>query len=186
MRRIEVIKKIVENVKDNEIIVSNIGVPSKELYYLKDRDRNFYMLGSMGLASSIGLGIALNCNEKVIVIDGDGSILMNLGTLSTISYSGVKNLILVVVDNSVYGSTGNQKTHTSKNTNIKKIAEGCGLDSVEVNNLEDFEKEFKKSLNTDKCRVIIAKTIPYNEKVPNIDIPPVMIKFRFMNSLVEK
>ena len=181
-KRVEIIKKIVENVKD-EIIVSNIGIPSKELYYLKDRDKNFYMLGSMGLASSIGLGLALNVDERVVVIDGDGSILMNLGSLSTIGYSGVKNLILVIIDNSAYGSTGNQKTHTAKNTKIEEIAKACGLKAVKVDNLEDFEREFKKALKDSKTSVIVVKAIPYNEKVPNIPLHPVEIKYRFMKAL---
>ncbi|ADC69181.1 thiamine pyrophosphate protein domain protein TPP-binding protein [Methanocaldococcus sp. FS406-22] len=182
-KRIEIIKKIVENIGEKEIIVSNIGIPSKELYYVKDRERNFYMLGSMGLASSIGLGLALNCEDKVIVIDGDGSILMNLGSLSTIGYMNPKNYILVIIDNSAYGSTGNQKTHTSKNTNLEEIAKGCGLDAITTESLEEFEKEFKKALNEEKCKVIIAKAIPYNEKCPNIEIPPVVLKYRFMEAI---
>ncbi len=185
-KRIDIIKKIVDNVGDDEIIVSNIGFPSKELYFLKDRDRNFYMLGSMGLASSIGLGISLNCEDKVVVIDGDGSVLMNLGSLSTIGNMAPKNYILVIIDNSAYGSTGNQKTHTEKNTNLEKIAKGCGLNSITVESLDDFEKEFKKALKEDICKVIIAKTIPYNEKCPNIEIPPVVLKYRFKTSLKNK
>lgn len=182
-KRIDIIKKIVENVGDKEIIVSNIGFPSKELYFIKDRERNFYMLGSMGLASSIGLGLALNCEDKVIAIDGDGSILMNLGSLSTIGYLNPKNYILVIIDNSAYGSTGNQKTHTNKTTNLEEVAKGCGLDAVTTKSLEEFEKEFKKALNENKCKVIIAKTIPYNEKCPNIEIPPVVLKYRFMEAI---
>ena len=182
-KRIEIIKKIVENIGENEIIVCNIGIPSKELYSIKDRERNFYMLGSMGLASSIGLGLALNCKDKVIAIDGDGSILMNLGSLSTIGYMNPKNYILVIIDNSAYGSTGNQKTHTGKNANLEEIAKGCGLEAVTTHSLEEFEKEFKKALNEERCKVIIAKAIPYNEKCPNIEIPPVVLKYRFMEAI---
>ncbi|WP_423792160.1 sulfopyruvate decarboxylase subunit beta [Methanocaldococcus indicus] len=180
-KRIDIIKKIVENVKD-DIIVSNIGFPSKELYKIKDRERNFYMLGSMGLASSIGLGLALNVKDKVVVIDGDGSILMNMGSLSTISYLSPKNLILVVVDNSAYGSTGNQKTHTTK-IDLEKVARGFNLDATTTKTLEEFEREFKKALKEDKCKVIIAKAIPYNEKCENIKLSPIMIKERFMEAI---
>ncbi|ENN96313.1 thiamine pyrophosphate TPP-binding domain-containing protein [Methanocaldococcus villosus KIN24-T80] len=182
MKRIDVIKKIVDNV-DKELIVCNIGIPSKELYSVKDRERNFYMLGSMGLASSIGLGLALNIKEKVVVIDGDGSILMNLGSLSTIGYLKPKNLILVIIDNSSYGSTGNQKTHTAKNTNLKRVAEACGLCAVEVDNIDNFEEVFKCALKRDETFVIIAKTIPYNEPCEDINIPPVVIKYRFMKAI---
>ena len=84
MRRIDAIRIIAEIVEE-EMIVANIGFPSRELYSLHDRNRNFYMVGSMGLASSIGLGLAMSTKQKIWVIDGDGSVLMNLGTLATIA-----------------------------------------------------------------------------------------------------
>jgi len=116
MERFDGIKDIMNYIND-EIIVCNIGFPSRELYQIKDRAKNFYMLGSMGLASSIGLGLAMakeNSDEKIIVFDGDGSVLMNMGTLVTIFNQNPKNLILVVFDNGCYGSTGNQCTYAEK------------------------------------------------------------------------
>jgi len=80
MKRIDILNEVS---KCDGLIVCNIGFPSRELYFLNDRPENFYMLGSMGLASSIGLGLAMSREEMVFVVDGDGSILMNLGTLST-------------------------------------------------------------------------------------------------------
>ena len=78
---------------DDELIVCNIGFPSRELYDIEDRERNFYMIGSMGLASSIGLGLALaKPDEDVVVIDGDGSLLMNMGSLVTVFANNPKNL----------------------------------------------------------------------------------------------
>ncbi|EHP84038.1 sulfopyruvate decarboxylase subunit beta [Methanotorris formicicus] len=180
MRRIDIIRILMKHVED-ELVISNIGFPSKELYHVKDRDRNFYMLGSMGLASSIGLGLALSTQEKVVVIDGDGSVLMNMGSLSTIGYMKPENLVLVIVDNSAYGSTGNQPTHTT-NTDLEKVAKACGIDAVTVETEEELEEVFKKALKENKLKVIIAKAIPYNEKVKDIDIPPVVIKYRFMKS----
>ena len=94
MRR-DAIKKIMENIED-EVIVCNIGFPSRELYDIQDRVRNFYMIGSMGLASSIGLGLAISkVDEKIVVIDGDGSLLMNMGSFAISVYCGsiVINLI---------------------------------------------------------------------------------------------
>ncbi|MBS7288417.1 MAG: sulfopyruvate decarboxylase subunit beta, partial [Candidatus Freyarchaeota archaeon] len=79
MKRIEAIRCVVEEL-DGELVVCNIGYPSRELYSVRDRDENFYMLGSMGLASSIGLGLALSTRKRVVVFDGDGSLLMNLGS----------------------------------------------------------------------------------------------------------
>ena len=83
MERIDIIKKISEELT-NELVVCNIGFPSRELHHVKDSSTHFYMLGSMGLASSIGLGLAMSSNRKVVVFDGDGSVLMNFGSLVTI------------------------------------------------------------------------------------------------------
>ncbi|MGL6298786.1 MAG: thiamine pyrophosphate-dependent enzyme, partial [Methanobacteriaceae archaeon] len=112
MKRFDAIKNIMENITD-ELIICNIGFPSRELYEIKDRDENFYMLGSMGLASSIGLGLAMaiSNNKKVVVFDGDGSLLMNMGSLVTIFNQNPENLVWVVFDNGCYGSTGNQCTY---------------------------------------------------------------------------
>nr|WP_048058037.1 sulfopyruvate decarboxylase subunit beta [Methanothermococcus okinawensis] len=170
-----------EYVKD-ELIICNIGCPCKELCCVKDRAENFYMLGSMGLCSSIGLGLALSTDKKVISIDGDGSVLMNLGSLSTIGHEKPDNFILLIVDNSAYGSTGNQPTHTN-NTNLCKIAQACGIDAVEVSDEKELREAIKKSLNENKTKVIVAKAIPYNEKTENIKIHPIVIKDRFMKAV---
>jgi len=181
LRRIDAIRILMEYIKD-EIIVCNIGFPSKELYHIKDRPKNFYMLGSMGLCSSIGLGLALSLNKKVIAIEGDGSLLMNLGSLSTIGYTQPDNFILYLIDNSAYGSTGNQKTHTV-NTNLCGIARACGIDAVEVSQEENLRKVIEEALNGNKTKVIVVKVEPYNEKVGNIPLHPMYIKFRFMESI---
>ena len=111
----------------NALLISNIGFPSRELFAAKDRTENFYMLGSMGLASSIGLGLALARPErKVIVLDGDGSVLMNLGTLATIAHHAPENYLLVILDNCCYGSTGSQPTCTHLGTDLAALATGGG------------------------------------------------------------
>jgi len=181
LRRIDAIRILMEYVRD-EIVVCNLGFPSRELYYIKDRPENFYMLGSMGLCSSIGLGLALSLDKKVIVIEGDGSLLMNLGTLSTVGYTRPDNLILYIIDNSVYGSTGNQKTHT-ESTDLCGIAKACGIDAVEVSQEENLRRVIEETLNDNKTKVIVVKVEPYNEKVGNIPLHPMYIKFRFMESI---
>ena len=93
--------------------MSNLGWPSKELYAVKHQPSNFYMLGSMGMVTPIGLGIALSSSKDVIVIDGDGSLLMNPGTLATAASLAPKNLTILAIDNGAYGSTGNQPTLAS-------------------------------------------------------------------------
>ena len=98
MIRSEIIKSLVPVIKDH-LVVSNIGLPSQELYMLDDQPTNFYMLGTMGLASSIGFGVALAQDKPVLAIDGDGSVLTNLATLSTIANNERKNFTLLIIDN---------------------------------------------------------------------------------------
>ena len=177
MRR-EAIEDIM-NYIDDELIVCNIGFPSRELYDIKDRDENFYMIGSMGLASSIGLGLALAKPEKkVVVIDGDGSLLMNMGSLVTIFSNSPKNLTWIVIDNEAYGSTGNQETY-SKFIDIKQIAQSVGFESC----YNADEVDLKYAIKTDECTFICYKTEPGNSDAPIIDMDPITIKNRFMKIL---
>ena len=129
MIRSEVIKTLIPIISD-ELVVSNIGLPSQELHLLDDQASNFYMLGTMGLSSSIGLGLALAQKAKVIAIDGDGSVLTNLGTLPTIANNPADNFILLIIDNGSYGSTGDQPTYAGMKTSLAKVAEACGCETV--------------------------------------------------------
>ncbi|MEM9580901.1 MAG: thiamine pyrophosphate-dependent enzyme, partial [Pseudomonadota bacterium] len=110
MIRSEILKDIAPILRD-ELVVCNIGIPSQELHAIDDQPTNFYMLGTMGLASSIGFGLALAQDKLVISIDGDGSVLTNLGTLPTIGNNMPSNYILMIIDNGSYGSTGDQPTY---------------------------------------------------------------------------
>ena len=124
--RYEAIEDIMSYV-DEELVICNIGFPSRELYEINDRSRNFYMIGSMGLASSIGLGLALSKpHEKVIVIDGDGSLLTNMGSFVTTFASNPANLTWIVIDNGAYGSTGNQDTYAQL-IDLVDIAQSVGF-----------------------------------------------------------
>ena len=132
MKRIEAIALAAETaVAQKALLVCNIGFPSRELFSVRDRPENFYMLGSMGLASSIGLGLALAQPERqVMVLDGDGSVLMNLGTLATIAHHAPQNYLLVVLDNCCYGSTGSQPTCTHLGTDLFALAKAAGVKKV--------------------------------------------------------
>ncbi len=145
MKRMEAIALAAEAAQaQGALLISNIGFPSRELYAAKDRPENFYMLGSMGLASSIGLGLALGLAQglparRVIVLDGDGSVLMNLGTLATIAHYAPENYLLVILDNCCYGSTGSQPTCTHLGTDLAALALAAGVKSVrKVDNLDDL------------------------------------------------
>jgi len=183
MYRSDAIRIIMEQIEE-EIVVSNIGDPSKEVYYTKDRSRNFYMLGSFGLASSISLGLALSQKEKVICIDGDGSLLTNLGTLATIANQNPNNLILIVLDNGCYGTTGNQKSHTSGLTDLENVAKACGFRITfklrDKNELFNTLNKCLKNCNLSFIHVIVEPNI---SKIKNISLEPITIKNRFMKSL---
>ena len=179
MIRSEVLKNLTPIISD-QLVVSNIGLPSQELHMLDDQPSNFYMLGTMGLASSIGLGLALAQSAKVIAIDGDGSILTNLGTLPTIANKTANNFILLIIDNGSYGSTGDQTTYAGMKTSLADVATACGCDNVVECSAEDTAEVVKTALASDKATVIVSKCESGNIKVPVIDKDPVMIKERFM------
>lgn len=169
------IKELAKSI-NNELVICNIGFPSRELYAVKDVPTHFYMMGSMGMASSIGLGLAMSVERKVIVFDGDGSILMNMGTLVTIFSQGPENLVLVVLDNHCYGSTGSQCTY-AEDVDLLKVAKSIGFKNTFV-----FEEEinFKEALDAEGPVFVHVKIKPGNASVPIIDMEPEEIKERFM------
>ena len=185
LRRIDAIREIVVSpYAAKGLIVANIGYASRELYSISDRPNTFYMLGSMGLASSIGLGLALvQKRRQILVIDGDGSILMNLGTLATIGNFAPRNFHLIIVDNHVHGSTGNQMGLTSGNTDLLKVAIGAG---VERASRVKTRKQLKSLLR--ECRlptVLVVECTPFNSLVPVIPLSATKIMRRFKQQLAD-
>ena len=177
MARYKAIYEIMEYI-ENELVICNIGFPSRELYEIDDRPRNFYMIGSMGLASSIGLGLALaKPYEDVVVIDGDGSLLMNMGSLVTVFANNPSNLTWIVIDNGAYGSTGNQDTYAQK-LDLIDIARSVGFESS-----YDFDKiNLGEVIDSDDASFVVYKTEAGNSNAPIIDLDPITIKERFMAS----
>ncbi len=164
------------------LIVCNLGFPSRELYASKDSAKNFYMMGSMGLASSTGLGVAFSQDKRVYVIDGDGSVLMNLGSLVTVAHHAPDNFCLVIIDNRVYASTGNQPTYTSKKADLELIARGAGNENVRrVKSISEMHNALEQF--SDRCLIVIAETEPGNENVSIIPHDPLHIKNRFMKEI---
>jgi len=176
MKRTEAIEEVAAAAQAQEaLIICNIGYPSRELYALRDRPENFYMLGSMGLASSIGLGLALaRPDRRVVSIDGDGAVLMNLGTLATIAGFAPENYLLVILDNCAYGSTGCQLTCTARNTDLAAVARGAGVSMVrEADSLSELGPLL------DGHGVLVVRVEPGNAPVPIIDLTPKQILDRF-------
>jgi len=179
MIRSEVLKTLIPIISD-KLVVCNIGLPSQELHQLDDQPSNFYMLGTMGLSSSIGLGVALAQKEKVIAIDGDGSILTNLGTLATIANNVCNNFILLIIDNGSYGSTGDQPTYAGMKTSLAAVSSACGCENVVECDAEQAASELNSALESDQMTIIVCKCESGNIKVPVIGMNPVMIRERFM------
>ena len=168
---------------DDRIIAAN-GFISRDLFSISDTKPAFYMIGSMGLASSIGLGIALkDTGRKVFVFDGDGNILMNLGSLTTIGSLKPKNLIHMIFDNSVHESTGSQPTNTNF-VSIEKIAKTCNYNHTFTVKTEDnFGKILHKIKKLNAPIMIVVKIQKSNnKKSPRINYEPLEIKERFMLS----
>lgn len=182
MIRSDIIKNLIPVISD-ELVVCNIGLPSQELHMMDDQPSNFYMLGTMGLASSIGLGVALTQKETVISIDGDGSILTNLGTLPTIANNVADNFILFIVDNGSYGSTGDQPTYTGKKTSLAAVATACGCENVVECQAEEAVDVMKAAIASKKMTIIICKCESGNIPVPVIEYDAPVIKYRFMEEV---
>ncbi|MGP8329030.1 MAG: sulfopyruvate decarboxylase subunit beta [Methanosarcinaceae archaeon] len=183
MIRFDAIAAMVPLLND-EIVVANIGVPCKELYALGDRDLNYYMFGSMGLVSSIGLGLALRSRRRVVVLDGDGSLLMNPNTLLEIACMHPSNLTIVALDNGAYGSTGSQETLTAKFLDLELLARGCGIENtVKVHTQKEVENALSSALRTDVLTFIHVVLKPGNTDSSNIPLTPAEITKRFMYAL---
>lgn len=182
MIRSEILRDIAPILRDH-LVVCNIGLPSQELHSIDDQPTNFYMLGTMGLSSSIGLGLALAQEKTVISIDGDGSVLTNLGTLPTIANNVANNYILLIIDNGSYGSTGDQPTYAGKKTSLSAVASACGCDNVVECQAEDTSVALQSAIDSKKMTIIVCKSESGNIKVPVITMDPVVIRDRFMTAV---
>jgi sulfopyruvate decarboxylase beta subunit len=174
-RRFDILK-IIAPFLDSKVVVCNLGLPSKELFHVKHQPSNFYMLGSMGMATPVGLGIALTSSDKqVVVIDGDGSLLMNPGTLATTAHFAPENLTIIAIDNGSYGSTGDQPTLTRSCVDLELVARGFGIkNTFKVSSRKEIVELMRHPLKG--LRFIHALCLPGNEDVPNIPLHHLEIK----------
>ncbi len=182
MIRSDILREIAPILRD-QLVVCNIGLPSQELHMIDDNAANFYMLGTMGLSSSIGLGLALAQPKTVIAIDGDGSVLTNFGTLPTIANNVADNFILLIIDNGSYGSTGDQPTYAGKRTSLAAVAKACGCENVIECQAAETGKILREAIDSGKMTVIVSKCESGNIKVPVITMDPVVIRDRFMKAV---
>jgi thiamine pyrophosphate-dependent acetolactate synthase large subunit-like protein len=169
---------------NHEPIVASLGHPAYDLFAAGDRPENFYTWGSMGLASSIGLGLALARPElRVYVVDGDGSLLMNLGSLATIGWTRAPNLVVIVWDNELYGTTGGQDTATAHGADLEAAARAMGAPATATVRTDgEFDAAIARARVEDGPWVIVAKV---SESAPTVKPPLecVFIKQRFMAAI---
>ena len=184
MNRFDITKRMVAHLKHEEAVIGGIGYTNFDLWASGQRPQNFYMLGSMGLAVPIGLGVALaQPKRKVFALEGDGSILMQLGSLATVAARGPKNFAIVIMDNGAYQITGGQKALSDEGADIVAIAKACGLtQSVWAADESAFEELIALSLKEDGpwligCRIDAGKPADTTERDPPI------LKDRFMRGL---
>lgn len=159
MQRIKCIEAIYPELHD-KLVVTNMGACAQELYDLGHRDNFFYLQHAMGLASSIGLGLAASLPaSKVVVFDGDGSVLMNLGTFATLARYKPHNLVHIVFDNGSLLSTGGFPSHTADGTtDLAAIARGAGIPHVDhVSTAFDFVEAAADAFERPHLSVIVAR-----------------------------
>ena len=172
--------------RENSLIVNGLGGTCWDVASLGANDLNFYVWGGMGNACMIGLGLALSQpDKKVIVITGDGEMLMGIGSLATIALKQPKNLSIVVFDNELYGETGNQKTHTAYCTNLSKIAIGSGIINSSI--ILTQEDLLSLSLEIHQIKNLSFSVIKINQDQEEIVLPireGAFIKSRFRRALL--
>lgn len=189
MNRYDITKRMLTHLHQDEAVIGGIGYSNFDLWAASEnpkgrRQQNFYMLGSMGLAVPIALGVALGQPQRnVIALEGDGSILMQLGSLGTVAARGQKNLTVVILDNGAYQITGGQPTLTEQGVDVVAMARGAGLaQSAWAADESAFEEMIDRALKEDGpwligCRIDAGKPVDTTERDPS------RIRDQFMRGL---
>ena len=187
MNRAALTKRLVAGLKNREAVIGGIGNSNWDLWGAGQRPENFYMLGSMGLAAPIAMGVAIaQPKRRVFALEGDGSLLMQLGCLSTIAAQAPKNLVVIIWDNGIYQITGGQGTPAAKaKTDLVAIARASGIASAAwAADEAEFDALVAKSLATDGPHVIGVKID--NEPGRNqTDRDPIRFRESFMRAMAQ-
>ena len=184
MNREAATKLLAERLTD-EVIVTGLGQATLDMQKHADRDLNCYTFGSMGMCSSVAFGIALaRPDVRVISLDGDGSMLMNLGQLATMANTAPPNLSVIVWDNEVHQTTGGQPTATAFKTSLPAIAVGAGFEKVlEPQNDEELVAVFDRLVSGEPGPYFVDVKVDKGAAEGQIDRDPIWYKMRFMRAL---
>jgi thiamine pyrophosphate-dependent acetolactate synthase large subunit-like protein len=182
MNRLALTKRLVAQLKREEAVIGGIGNSNFDLWASGQRPQNFYMLGSMGLTVPIALGVAIAQPQRhVLALEGDGSLLMQLGCLSTVAVRAPKNLTIIVWDNGIYQITGSQPTATSA-ADLVEIARGSGIAKASwAADEEDFDRRVREALAGGPS--LIAARIDHQPGVGAVERDPVRIRQNFMSGM---
>ncbi len=184
LNRRDVVKTLLQD-RGSMLVVTGLGSPSYDVFAAGDHDNNFYLWAAMGSAAAVGLGLANSQpSRKVVVVTGDGEMLMGIGALATISVQKPKNLSIVVLDNGHYGETGMQLSHAGKGIQLERIAEACDFDwSEQITDMDGVLSLQKRIHSTDGLNFAAVKI---SSEIQPRTLPPrdgVYLKNRFRASL---
>ena len=187
MNRFDLTKRLVAKLERGEAVIGGIGNTNFDLWAAGQRPENFYMLGSMGLAVPIALGVALaQPARRTFVLEGDGSLLMQLGALGTVAATAPKNLAIVAFDNGMYQITGKQKSLTAGTVDLVAVAKGAGLAQSEwARDEAHFESLVARALQGDGPWFIGAR-IDASKPAGVTERDPALIRRRFMAGIAPK
>jgi thiamine pyrophosphate-dependent acetolactate synthase large subunit-like protein len=187
MSRFDLTKRLVAKLKHDEAVIGGIGYTNFDLWAAGRRPQNFYMLGSMGLAAPIALGVALaQPQRRVFALEGDGSILMQLGSLATIAGRRPRNFAVVIMDNGTYQITGGQAAATATGADVVAIARGAGItQSAWAADEGDFEELIDQALREDGPWLIGCR-IDQSGPADTTERDPARIRDQFMRGLEVK
>ena len=178
--RYDALERLLQATPDDAGIVATTGKSGRELFTIADRDQHIYQVGSMGGASAMGLGVALNTKRPVVVVDGDGAALMKMGNMATIGAQAPRNLVHVLVDNGVHDSTGGQAT-VSGGVDFAKIALACGYASAaSADGLNGFSRALSQAYASEGPHMVHIRIQPGSlEKLGRPTVSPDTVARRF-------
>ena len=167
-------------------VVANLGTSTFILAAVEDRDLNYYMKGAMGVTTPLAHGMALHTDRHVVALEGDGSLLMSLGALATVGTNDPANLTVVVMDNSMFTTTGGQPS-LAPAVDFSAVAEGCGVDAYRAADPDEFDDAFAAAVDSDHASVVacdVTSTKP--DDFAPIDYPHSFMKHRFRSAMVDE
>jgi len=164
MERIEVIKSIAPSVTPEDLVTTSIGATWDDWWNYKPANNTFFT-GTLGSVTTTALGMAVSLpHRRILALESDGSVLMNTGAMCTLGNERPSNLTVVVMDNGIYENIGGPPTHTSRNTDLAKMAEGAGcLNTATAKTIEEFNERFLASWEGKEMAYIVAKIEPFKK-----------------------